>query len=83
MRSLTLTRTSGLELVSARTVLVASMFSAVLAAGCPDGKSGRPPKECTTAYQQCVLETGVLGVCDSVECGEGQAPPCLVCRSQH
>jgi hypothetical protein len=93
-----LTRTGGPELVSWPTtpspLLVrrargrvgcgyAAMFSAVLLAGCPDAKSGGAPKHCTTAYEQCVLPNGVLGVCDSVECTEGQAPPCLVCRSQH
>jgi hypothetical protein len=29
------------------------------------------------------MPSGVLGVCNAVDCAEGQAAPCLVCRSQH
>lgn len=79
----TLTCTGGPELVSTRHVSAAVLAAALLLSGCPDGKRSGPPKVCATAYEQCVLPTGVLGVCDSVECAEGQAPPCLVCRSQH
>jgi len=49
---------------------------------CPELKSSAP-KGCTKAYEQCTLATGVLGVCDTVACAEGQPEPCLVCRSQH
>ena len=51
--------------------------------GCPDARSATPIAACTKAYEKCSLSAGVLGVCDPVECREGQTPPCLVCRSQH
>jgi hypothetical protein len=63
---------------AARLVLLTVFLSA-----CPDGGTGAAPKACTKAYDQCTLPTGVLGVCDTVECTEGQPGPCLVCRSQH
>jgi hypothetical protein len=50
--------------------------------GCPSLESAAP-KSCTRAYDKCTLSNGVLGVCDTVPCTEGQAEPCLVCRSQH
>ena len=78
-----LTCTGGPELVSAAITLWVAICSAVALTGCPDTKQGGAPKVCATAYEQCVLPTGVLGVCDSVECADGQTPPCLVCRSQH
>jgi hypothetical protein len=52
-------------------------------AGCPAGSGTTPPKTCGKAYEQCVLPSGVLGVCDTTDCTAGQAEPCLVCRSQH
>lgn len=51
--------------------------------GCPDVKRGGPSATCSKAYEQCEQANGVLGVCDVVECAANQAPPCLVCRSQH
>lgn len=54
-----------------------------LAAACADVKSSGPAKTCTKEYEQCLLKAGVLGVCTPVDCAEGQAGPCLVCRSQH
>lgn len=50
---------------------------------CGDVKTGGPAKECTKEYEQCTLPTGVIGVCNAVDCAEGQPAPCLVCRSQH
>jgi hypothetical protein len=50
---------------------------------CTDVKQGGPAKACTKEYEQCMLPTGVLGVCNPVDCAEGQPAPCLVCRSQH
>jgi hypothetical protein len=38
---------------------------------------------CTKADEKCVLPSGVLGICNVVDCAEGQSAPCLVCRSQH
>jgi hypothetical protein len=55
----------------------------VFLSACGDVKRGGPTKACTKAYEQCVLPTGVLGVCNPVDCTEGQPAPCLVCRSQH
>jgi hypothetical protein len=50
--------------------------------GCGDIKPAAP-KACTKAYEQCTMPSGVLGVCDTVDCAAGQSGPCLVCRSQH
>lgn len=55
----------------------------MLTAGCPSGSSRPPSKACEKAYEQCVLPSGVLGVCDIATCQPGQPEPCLVCRSQH
>jgi hypothetical protein len=55
---------------------------AILLAGCPELKSSAPGS-CSKAYEQCTLDSGVLGVCDSVACSAGESEPCLVCRSQH
>jgi hypothetical protein len=57
-----------------------SLAAAVLL-GCGDIK--QPPKVCTKAHEQCVLPSGVLGVCNIEECPPGQPEPCLSCRSQH
>jgi hypothetical protein len=56
--------------------------TAALLFGCPDVGSSAP-KICTTAYDQCTLPNGVLGICDTVPCAAGEPGPCLVCRSQH
>lgn len=62
----------------------ATCCAAVLAlAACGDVKPAGPAKPCTKEYEQCVLPTGVLGVCNAVDCAEGKPAPCLVCRSQH
>jgi hypothetical protein len=50
---------------------------------CGDVKKTVPAKACTKEYEQCTLASGVLGVCNAVDCAEGQPAPCLVCRSQH
>ena len=47
------------------------------------GSAGKPATTCVKAYDKCMLATGVLGICDQVDCQEGQAGPCLICRSQH
>jgi len=52
-------------------------------AACGDIKRGGVPRACTKAYDQCTLPSGVLGVCNVIDCAAGQAGPCLVCRSQH
>lgn len=62
--------------------LALAMVGAILG-GCPDARHTGPSTACSKAYEKCSLSTGVLGVCDPVECREGQPPPCLVCRSQH
>jgi hypothetical protein len=56
---------------------------ALLLLGCPTAGGSKPPAPCTRAYDKCTQANGVLGVCDTVECAEGQPEPCLVCRSQH
>jgi len=65
-----------------RILAFAAACCAVLAA-CGDVKKGGPAKACTKEYEQCTMPSGVLGVCNSVACAEGQPAPCLVCRSQH
>jgi hypothetical protein len=50
---------------------------------CPDGSSQKLSARCEKAYEKCLLDNGVLGVCDVVECEPDKTPPCLVCRSQH
>lgn len=49
------------------------------------GRDIKPPapKACLEAHDQCTMPSGVLGVCNLVDCAPGQAEPCLVCRSQH
>ena len=54
-----------------------------LLAACGDIKQGAVPKACVRADDRCTLPSGVLGVCNIVDCAAGQAEPCLVCRSQH
>jgi hypothetical protein len=61
-----------------------AVLSATLTlAGCPEIRGGAPEARCVKAYDKCTLASGVLGVCDTVECAGDQTPPCLVCRSQH
>jgi hypothetical protein len=54
-----------------------------LALACPDAAKTSPVAKCTKAYEQCALAQGLLGVCDPVECNDGQPGPCLICRPQH
>jgi hypothetical protein len=63
---------------SALALLLAAALS-----GCPDTRAPSAEKACTHAYDKCKLESGVLGVCNPVECANGQRAPCFVCRSQH
>jgi len=67
----------------ARVALVGSLLSAVLLCACPDPNDRGPVQTCVKADEKCVLPTGVLGVCNTVDCAENQPAPCLVCRSQH
>jgi hypothetical protein len=50
---------------------------------CPEAGSGSPTDRCVRAYDKCVLSSGVLGICDTVECADDASASCLVCRSQH
>jgi hypothetical protein len=56
---------------------------ALLLVGCPTGGGDKLTDVCTHAYDKCMQPNGVLGVCDVVECAQGQPEPCLTCRSQH
>ena len=60
-----------------------AILSILLLSACPDAADQGPTAECTKAYEKCVLSTGVLGVCNIVDCPAGKPEPCLVCRSQH
>jgi hypothetical protein len=66
----------------ARLLLTLSSVVIATLVACGDIKP-TAPKECTKADEQCTLPTGVLGVCNVVDCAQEQAEPCLVCRSQH
>lgn len=68
--------------VRAGRLLVALIVTA-LGAGCPGSGERAPSKSCSKAYEKCVLDNGVLGVCDTITCAPDATPPCLVCRSQH
>jgi hypothetical protein len=71
------------------TWLALGMLASAALMGCPEARGSRnsqgkaPAKGCTKAYEQCELGTGVLGVCDVVDCAPGAPEPCLRCRSQH
>jgi len=67
-------------LVGVLVILVLSFQS-----GCPDSKKGEvtAPAACTERGAQCRLASGVLGVCNDIECPAGKEPPCLKCVSQH
>jgi hypothetical protein len=54
----------------------------VMLAACGDIKPAAS-KTCTKADEQCMLPSGVLGVCNVVDCTQGQPEPCLICKSQH
>lgn len=53
----------------------------------------KPAAQCSKAYDKCTLPSGVLGICDVVDCSDNGTvsapdarevtPPCLACRSQH
>lgn len=64
-------------------VLFGALVSGLWLMACPEGAAEKPSATCAKAYDKCLLGTGVLGICDHVECAEGKAPPCLACRSQH
>jgi hypothetical protein len=67
----------------ARTLPLLMIGCVALLAACSDVKQGPVPKACTRAHDQCTMPSGVLGVCNVVDCAAGQPEPCLVCRSQH
>ena len=71
------------QLRFAKTLLVVCLASAGMSSACPEPKGTAVKAECSKAYEQCVLSSGVLGVCNPVDCAANQPPPCLVCRSQH
>lgn len=50
---------------------------------CPEAASGKPADQCVKAYDKCTLPSGVLGICDMVDCADDAGASCLVCRSQH
>lgn len=62
--------------------LPAWLIALLVLAGCPESQSAAP-QTCAHPYDKCTLASGVLGVCDPVDCAADQKPPCLVCRSQH
>lgn len=64
----------------ARMAIVACVLAL---SACPDAASSKLTQLCGKAYDKCLLPSGVLGICDSVECVDGKSPPCLICRSQH
>jgi hypothetical protein len=63
---------------SALALLLAAAIS-----GCPDTRAPSAQQPCARAYEKCTLASGVLGVCDPIDCANGAQAPCFVCRSQH
>jgi len=78
-----LTKIEGARLRGALLSRLVQLASLALLAACPGGGEQPPAAACVKAYEKCTLASGVLGVCDTVDCAAGQTPPCLVCRSQH
>jgi len=81
-------RSNGLNVTSCglmqlRTKLAFAALWSALALACPDSQTTGPAAKCSKAYEQCTLAQGLLGVCDPVDCSDGQTAPCLVCRPQH
>ena len=66
-----------------RAKLAMTVAWSFLAFACPDTQTAGPAAKCSKAYEQCNLALGLLGVCDPVDCTDGQTAPCLVCRPQH
>jgi thioredoxin 1 len=64
-------------------ILTTLLSAAGALSACSELKGTEPAARCTKAYDKCVLPSGVLGICDPVECTGDSPPPCLVCRSQH
>jgi hypothetical protein len=60
-----------------------ALFVTAAVSGCPDAHAPSAQQPCTRAYDKCTLASGVLGVCDTVDCPSAQQAPCFVCRSQH
>jgi hypothetical protein len=59
------------------------LVSTSLLCACPGPGDKGPTTVCTKADEKCVLSSGVLGICNVVDCADGQPAPCLICRSQH
>jgi hypothetical protein len=66
-----------------RSIALIASVTLMLTTGCPEPSRAHTTAKCTKAYEQCTLAEGLLGVCDPIECSDGQSPPCFVCRSQH
>lgn len=62
--------------------VIALILTAAIS-GCPDPHVPSAQQPCARAYDKCTLASGVLGVCDAVDCPSAQQAPCFVCRSQH
>jgi hypothetical protein len=63
--------------------IAACVAGCLILTACPEVSSGKHAEQCARASDKCTLPSGVLGICDTVECTDGGADPCLVCRSQH
>lgn len=64
---------------------IAPILGALLLCVACDGElvASGPVEICREVGTQCVLRDGPLGVCESIACPPGGAPPCLVCTPQH
>ena len=63
--------------------LVALAWLMVVLSACADLNQAQPATTCSKAEDKCTMPSGVLGVCNVVDCTAGEPGPCLVCRSQH
>lgn len=72
-----------MHFVSPSTCNALALILTAAISGCPDVHAPSAQQPCARAYDKCTLPSGVLGVCDVVDCNDGKQPPCFVCRSQH
>jgi hypothetical protein len=60
-----------------------AVLAILSATACERDQTPPPTTTCAKVAELCKLPDGPLGVCNSVACKPGQAPPCLRCTPQH
>jgi hypothetical protein len=79
----TTTSRAGFAVIRSGMALACGLLALATVGGCPDVKSSGPAAKCVKIGDQCQLPAGPLGVCSAVDCKPDEAPPCMVCMSQH